>query len=75
MPVANAGRPEPVTRFPWMWGVSFGLVVGFGVLAISTSRYGLRISNLVLGVVVFIVFGLVGIVGGVARRHTPGGPV
>lgn len=73
MPVANAGGR--FARYPWMWGVSFGLVVGFGVLAMSTLRYGLHASNLVLGFVVFIVFGLLGIVGGVARRYTPGGPV
>lgn len=73
MPLANAARRP--SRYPWAWGVSFGLVVGSGVLAVTTLRYGFHASNVVLGLIVFIVFGLLGLVGGVARRYSPGGPV
>ena len=53
----------------------FGALVGGGVLVLSTLKYGLRLSNLILGVVVFIAFGLLGFAGRLARRFTPGGPV
>jgi hypothetical protein len=59
---------------PWIWGLSFGLVVGGGVFVLSTLRYGFRGSNLLLALVVFIAFGLLGSVGGLLRRYTPGGP-
>jgi hypothetical protein len=53
----------------------FGALVAGGVLVLSTLKYGFRLSNLILGVVVFIAFGLLGFVGRLARRFTPGGPV
>jgi hypothetical protein len=59
---------------PWIWGLSFGLLVGGGVFILSTLKFGLRFSNLMLGLVVFITFGLLGFVGGLLRRFTPGGP-
>ena len=63
-----------VSEHPWIWGLTFGVVVGGGVLVLSTLKYGFRASNLVLGLVVFIAFGLIGSVGGLLRRYTPGGP-
>jgi hypothetical protein len=67
--------PQWVSDHPWSWGVMFGAIVGGGVLILSTLKYGFRLSNLILGVVVFIAFGLLGFVGGLARRFAPGGPV
>ncbi|HVH63657.1 MAG TPA: hypothetical protein VNA65_08650 [Candidatus Dormibacteraeota bacterium] len=62
------------SEHPWVWGVVFGLVVGGSVLILSSIEHGLRASNLVLGLVVFIAFGLLGVVGALFRRYTPGGP-
>jgi hypothetical protein len=70
-------RDQPLhwsSDHPWIWGLSFGLLVGGGVFVLSTLRYGFRASNLLLAVVVFIAFGLLGSVGGLLRRYTPGGP-
>lgn len=63
-----------ISGHPWIWGLSFGLLVGGGVFILSTLKFGLRFSNLMLGLVVFITFGLLGFVGGMLRRFTPGGP-
>jgi hypothetical protein len=54
--------------------LTFGLIVGGGVLILSTIRYGIRLSNLILALVVFVAFGLLGFVGGLMRRFTLGGP-
>jgi hypothetical protein len=59
---------------PWIWGLSFGMIVGGGVFLLSTLKFGFRVSNLILGLVVFITFGLLGVVGGLLRGFTPGGP-
>ena len=59
---------------PWIWSLSFGVLVGGGVFLLSTLKFGFRISNLILGVVVFIAFGLLGFLGGLMRMYTPGGP-
>jgi hypothetical protein len=59
---------------PWIWGLSFGVIVGGGVFLLSTLRFGFRFSNLMLGLVVFITFGLLGSLGGLLRGFTPGGP-
>jgi hypothetical protein len=59
---------------PWIWGLSFGVIVGGGVFLLSTLKFGFRFSNLVLGLVVFITFGLLGFLGGLLRKFTPGGP-
>jgi hypothetical protein len=59
---------------PWIWGLSFGMIVGGGVFLLSTLKFGFRFSNLILGLVVFITFGLLGFVGGLLRGFTPGGP-
>lgn len=59
---------------PWIWGLSFGVIVSGGVFLLSTLRFGFRFSNLVLGMVVFITFGLLGLLGGLLRKFTPGGP-
>jgi hypothetical protein len=66
--------PEWSSRHPWIWGLWFGLLVGGSVIVLSTLRYGLRVSSVVLGLVIFIAFGLLGTLGGLFRRFTPGGP-
>lgn len=63
-----------ISDHPWIWGLSFGVLVGGGVFLLSTLKFGLRISNLVLGLVMFITFGLLGFLGGLLHRFTPGGP-
>lgn len=70
--------PRPalwVSQHPWAWGLIFGLIVGGTVLLLSTAQHGLRASNLLLGLVIFVAFGLLGVIGAVVRRYTPGGPV
>lgn len=62
------------SQHPWVWGVVFGFVVGGSVLLLSSAQHGLRASNVVLGLVVFIAFGLLGVVGALVGRYTPGGP-
>ena len=69
-------RPSPwAARYPWIWGVMFGLIVGGSVLVVSSAQYGLRGSNLLLALVIFIGFGSLGVIGELVRRYTPGGPV
>jgi hypothetical protein len=63
-----------ISDHPWIWGLSFGVLVGGGVFLLSTIKFGLRFSNVMLGLVVFITFGLLGFLGGLLRRFTPGGP-
>ena len=53
----------------------FGLIVGASVLVLSAAQHGFRGSNLLLALVVFIGFGLFGVIGALVRRYTPGGPV
>ena len=57
-----------------MWGVTFGLVVAAAVLLVSGAEYGLRASNAMLALVLFIGFGVLGVIGAIVRRYTPGGP-
>jgi hypothetical protein len=66
--------PRWTSDHPWIWGLSFGVIVGGGVFLLSTLKFGFRASNLMLGLVVFITFGLLGFVGGLVRTVTPGGP-
>lgn len=69
--------PRPalwLSQHPWAWGVVFGLIVGGSVVLLSSALHGLRASNVILGVVVFIAFGLLGVVGALVGRYTPGGP-
>lgn len=63
-----------ISDHPWIWGLSFGLLVGGGVFTLSSLRFGVRPSNLILALVVFITFGLLGFAGGLLRGFTPGGP-
>lgn len=63
-----------ISDHPWIWGLSYGLLVGGGVFILSSLRFGVRFSNLMLGCVVFVAFGLLGFVEGLFRRYTPGGP-
>lgn len=63
------------SQHPWAWGLGFGLVVAAGVLILSSVQHGLHLSNLLLGLVVFVGFGLLGVIGALVGRYTPGGPV
>ena len=74
MPAVPRLRSRWISDHPWIWGLSFGVIVGGGVFTLSTLKFGMRFSNLILGLVVFITFGLLGFVGGLLRRYTPGGP-
>ncbi len=65
---------QVVSDHPWMWGVGFGFVVAVAVLAVSAAEHGMRASNALLALVLFIGFGLLGLIGGLIRRYTPGGP-
>lgn len=64
-----------VARRPWIWGVMFGLIVGGSVLILSAAQYGFRGSNLLLALVIFLGFGLLGVIGAMVGRYTTGGPV
>lgn len=69
--------PHParlVAEHPWIWGVAFGFVVAVAVLIVSAAEHGIRASNVLLALVLFIGFGLLGAIGGLFRRYTPGGP-
>ena len=74
MPAIQDMRRRWASDHPWIWGLSFGLIVGGGVFLLSTLRFGFLVSNLALGLVVFIAFGLLGFVGGLMRGFTPGSP-
>lgn len=68
-------RPAQVASdHPWIWGVAFGFVVAVAVLIVSGAEHGIRASNVLLALVLFIGFGLLGVIGGLVRRYTPGGP-
>jgi hypothetical protein len=68
--------PEiPVAQHPWIWSLAFGFLVAAAVLLVSTAEHGIRASNLLLALVVFVGFGLLGVIGALVRRYTPGGPV
>lgn len=69
-------RPSDRAAGPsWIWGLGFGFVVAAAVLLFSAAQHGMHASNLVLALVIFIGFGLLGVIGAVVRRYTPGGPV
>ncbi len=53
----------------------FGLIVGGCVLVLSGAQHGFSGSNILLALVIFIGFGLLGVIGALVRRYTPGGPV
>ena len=55
---------------PWLWGVVLGVVVGAGVVAVNSMRYGFSAPLLLLGIVLVIVFGALGLVGAVVGRRT-----
>lgn len=52
----------------------FGFIVGAAVLAVSAAEHGVRASNAMLALVLFIGFGLLGVISVLVRRYTPGGP-
>ena len=72
MPEIPRRRSYWTSEHPWAWGVVFGLVVGGSVVVLSSLQHGLRASNVLLGIVVFIAFGLLGVLGAVFRRPTAG---
>jgi len=74
MPTAPDRLPRWTSNHAWIWGLSFGVIVGGGVFLLSTLKFGFRASNLALGLVVFITFGLLGFLGGLLSKFTPGGP-
>jgi hypothetical protein len=45
-----------------------------GVFLLSTVKFGFRASNVMLALVVFTTFGLLGFLRGLLRKFTPGGP-
>ncbi|HYL07802.1 MAG TPA: hypothetical protein VEU76_04590 [Candidatus Udaeobacter sp.] len=75
MPEIPRRPSELFEQHPWIWGVAFGFVVAATILLVSAAEHGVRASNVLLAVVVFIGFGLLGVIGVLVRRYTPGGPV
>lgn len=75
MPEIPRRPSELLSDHPWIWGIGFGFVVAAAVLIVSAVEHGIRASNVMLALVVFIGFGLLGVVGALVRRYTPGGPV
>jgi hypothetical protein len=74
MPELDSGIPQWVSRNPWLWGVTFGLVIAAGVVVISAIKSGLTPGLLLLGLVLLVVFGGIALIGAFARRYTMGGP-
>lgn len=54
----------------WLWGVILGLLVGGGVVLLSSMTYGFSTPLLLLGLVLVVVFGALGLVGAVVGRRT-----
>src|SRR5437588_7074514 len=61
---------------PWIWGLILGVLVGGGVVLVSSIRVGFSAPLLMLGLVLLVVFGALGLVGSVVsqRRHLDGSP-
>ncbi|TMC51720.1 MAG: hypothetical protein E6J20_15140 [Chloroflexi bacterium] len=55
---------------PWIWGLILGLLVGGGVVIVSSIRVGFSAPLLMLGLVLLVVFGALGLVGSVVGRRT-----
>ncbi|HUZ87928.1 MAG TPA: hypothetical protein VNF26_13345 [Candidatus Baltobacterales bacterium] len=68
MPITNSRPPA------WLWGVYFGLFIGGGVVLISALRYGFRPELFLVGGVLVLVFAIIGLLSGLVRKYTPGGP-
>ncbi|MGH7764497.1 MAG: hypothetical protein ACREOM_08790 [Candidatus Dormibacteraceae bacterium] len=67
----------PITTYrprSWLWGVYFGLFIGGSVVLISALIHGPSLALLVLGAVLALAFAIMGLIAGVLRRYTPGGP-
>lgn len=74
MPGLHNRPVELASRHPWLWGVYFGILVGVAVILLSALLRGFRPELLLLGLILMIVFGALGLIGGIVRRYTPGGP-
>jgi len=55
---------------PWIWGLILGVLVGGGVVLVSSIRVGFSAPLLMLGLVLLVVFGALGLVGSVVSRRT-----
>ncbi|TMG69577.1 MAG: hypothetical protein E6H86_02485 [Chloroflexi bacterium] len=55
---------------PWIWGLILGVLVGGGVVLVSSIRVGFSAPLLMLGLVLLVVFGALGLVGSVFSRRT-----
>ena len=75
MPAFPQARPiELAHRHPWLWGVYFGILVGGAVVVVSAAVRGFRPGLLLVGLVLLLVFGGLGLLGGLFRRYSAGGP-
>lgn len=64
-----------LSEHPWLWGVYFGVAVGAAVVVLSALVRGFTPGLLLVGLVLLIVFGGLGLLGGLYRRYRPRGPV
>jgi len=55
---------------PWIWGLILGVLVGGGVVLVSSIRVGFSAPLLMLGLVLLVVFGALGLVGSVVSQRT-----
>lgn len=55
---------------PWIFGGVLGLLVGGGVVIVSSLRYGFSAPLLAVGVVLAAVFGGLGLIAGLVREQT-----
>ena len=53
---------------PWLWGISLGVLVGGGVVLLSSLKFGFSAPLLVLGIVLAIGFGGLAVLGVFVRR-------
>ena len=63
MPIERSERP-------WLWGLIFGVLVGGGVVLISSFRYGFSAPLLLLGLVLAVVFGGLALMSAFVARRT-----
>ncbi|OLB83333.1 MAG: hypothetical protein E6I81_06875 [Chloroflexi bacterium] len=55
---------------PWLWGLALGLLIGAGVVLVSSMRFGFSAPLLMLGLVLAIVFGGLAWIGAFVNRRT-----
>ena len=54
---------------PWQWGLALGVLIGGGVVLLSSMRFGFSAPLLILGLVLAIVFGGLAWVGAFVNRR------